>query len=118
MEDILQISLTFLCVVTAVCLIILTVYISKLVISSTKLVKSMNEACDTVNSELKPVVEDLKETVSGINSLVKTADSRVKFLNCAFNGIVGATGMLGGKLKDVMSGVIDGFKAGLNLFRK
>ena len=39
-------------------------------------------------------------------------------MNCALNGILGATGVLGGKVKGVLSGLIEGFKAGLSLFKK
>ena len=116
--DILQISLITLVTVSTLCIIVLTVYIAKLLISATKLSEGLNKACDTVNSGLDPVVKDLKETISGVNSLVRTADNRVKVINCALNGIVGATGILGGKIKGVFNGLVEGFKAGINLFRK
>ena len=78
----------------------------------------LNKATDTINGELEPAVKDLKETLGGINSIVKMADKRVQVINCALNGIVGATGVLGGKLKSVLEGAAAGFKAGLNLFKK
>lgn len=116
--DAMQISLITLVLVSAVCIIVLTVFIVRLLISAKTFVTSLNVAAETVNKGLEPAVNDLKETISGINSLVKTADNRVKVMNCALNGILGATGVLGGKVKGVLSGLIEGFKAGLNLFKK
>ncbi len=116
--DMTQIALIALIVVTIVCLIVLTVFIVKFLVSAKCLADNLNKATSTVNNELEPVVKDLKETISGVNSLIKTADNRVKVINCALNSILGATGVLGGKLKGVASGLIEGFKTGLNLFKK
>lgn len=116
--DILEISLITLVCTSVVCLILLTVFIVKLLSNTNKLVKGLNQATETINSELKPVVDDLKESVKGIKSLIDTADNRVKVMNCALNGVLGAAGVLGGKLKGVASGLIEGFKAGMSLFKK
>ena len=113
-----DIALTVLTGVSSICILILTIYLCMLLFAAYKLLKNANKTCDMINSELKPVIEDLKETVSGVNSIIKAADDRVKFINCAVNSVVGATGVLGGKLKSVFSGVLEGFKAGINLTRR
>ena len=118
MENILEISLITLCLTTAVCAIILTVYIVKLIITAKALCNNIDKAMEIVNGDLKPLVADIRETVSGANSIMKAADNRVKVINCALNGVVGATGILGGKLKGVLQGVVEGFRAGVNLFKK
>lgn len=116
--DILEISLITLVCASAVCIIVLTVFLAKLLFNANKLLIELNKAADTVNNELEPVVSDLKESVASIKSLINTADTRVKVINCAINGVVGATGILTGKLKGVASGLVEGFRAGLNLFKK
>jgi len=116
--DLTEISLVVLICTSIICLIVLTVFVVKFLYSASKLVNNINKACDTVNNELEPVVKDLKETVSGITSIVKATDNRIKTVNCALNGVIGATGVLGGKLKEVLSGVVEGFRAGINLFKK
>ena len=116
--DIMQISLITLVIVSTICIIVLTVFLVKLLISAKDFMCGLNMAVNTVNKGLEPAVTDLKETFAGINSLVKTADNRVKVMNCALNGILGATGVLGGKVKGVLSGLIEYFKAGLSLFKK
>ena len=97
--DAIDICLLVLICVSIVCVILLTVFLCRFLLSANKLAKGLNKACDTINGELEPVVESLKETLSGVNSMVKAADNRVKVINCALNGILGATGVLGGKLK-------------------
>ncbi len=116
--DTIEIYLLVLISVSIVCIILLTAFLCKFLLSANKLVNGLNKACDTINGELKPVVEGLKETLSGVNSIIKAADNRVKVINCALNGILGATGVLGGKLKSVASGLVEGFKAGINILRK
>lgn len=116
--DIMQISLIALIFVTLICISVITVYLAMLLHSSKKFVDGLVLATETINSELEPVVSDLKETLSGVNSLVKMTDKRFKVFNCAINGLVGATGVLGGKLKGVFGSAIEGFRAGLNMFKK
>ena len=116
--DAIQISLIVLICTSVLCILALTIFGSMLLYSSKKFMDSLNKAADTVNKELEPAVKDLKETLGGVNSIVKMADKRVQVLNCALNGIVGATSVLGGKLKGVVEGAIAGFKAGINLFKK
>ena len=113
-----QIALTVLIGVSSICVIVLTIYISMFLYSAYKLFKSANKTCTMINCELQPVLDDLKETVSGVNSIVKAADTKVKFINGALTGILGATGILGGKLKDVFNGVVQGFRAGMKLTKR
>ena len=116
--DAVQISLIVLIITSVLCMVVLTVFVSMVLYSSKKFMDGLNKATDTISGELEPAVKDLKETLGGINSIVKMADKRVQVINCALNGIVGATGVLGGKLKSVLEGAAAGFKAGLNLFKK
>ena len=61
--DIMQISLITLILVSAICIIVLTVFIVRLLISAKTFVSGLNIAVETVNKVLEPAVNDLKETI-------------------------------------------------------
>jgi len=113
-----NLSFSVLMVVSVICLVILTYFVCKLVHSATKLTENANIIAQSVQKEIEPTLKELKEAAVSINSIANSADEKIKDAKSGLNALVGATSLLGGKLKSFTSGILKGVSFGLGLFKK
>lgn len=111
-------SFSLLMFVTIICLIVLTYFVCKLINSVTKLSENANIIAKSVQKEIEPTLKELKEAAVSINSIANSADAKFKDAKSGIATLVGATSLLGGKLKTFTGGILKGLSFGLGLFKK
>ncbi len=112
------ISLSLFLVVSTVCLIVLSCYICKLAKSVRTLSDNANTITLSVQKEIEPTLKELKEAATSINSIANSADEKFKDAKTGVATLLGATTLLGGKLKSFTGGILKGISFGLGLFKK
>ena len=105
-------------IVSAICLIVLTIFAVKLVISLIQLSNNANIIASSVQKEIEPTLKELKEAAKSINSIAGSADSQIKDTKARLASFAGATSCLGGKLKSFTEGIIKGIAFGIGLIKK
>ena len=113
-----NLSFSLLMIVSIICLIILTYFVCRLIQSVTKLSDNANIIAQSVQKEIEPTLKELKEAATSINSIANSADEKFKDAKTGLNALVGATSLLGGKLKSFTGGILKGISFGLGLFKK
>ena len=114
----LNILLIILVLTTIACAIILTKYVVKLLISVTRLSDNANVIATSVQKEVEPTLKELQEAAKSINSIANTADEKFTGIKSGLSSVVGASSLLGGKLKSFSKGILKGIAFGLNLLKK
>ena len=104
--------------VSAICLIVLTVFVVKLIISATQLTNNANVIASSVQKEIEPTLKELKEAAKSINSIAANADTQLQSTRAGLSSFINATNCLGGKLKSFSQGILKGVAFGLGLFKK
>ena len=113
-----NVSFSILMFVSAICIIVLSVFVCKLIVSITKLADNANTIATSVQQEIEPTLKELKEAAQSINSIANNADAKFQNTKTSIASIVGATACLGGKLKSFSQGIMKGISFGLGLFKK
>ena len=111
-------GLTFLAWSTAVCLIVVGVFVVKLLCDLSKLVKNIDKNVVIVQSELEPIVKNVSETTSTINQIVQTTNGKFTKLSNIYdkasdviiNTVTKASALSGTVLKYVFKGLCSSFK--------
>ena len=116
--DLISILIITLIIVTAVCVVILTYFGAKLFISATRLSDNANVIATSVQKEIEPTLKELQEAAKSINSIANTADEKFTGIKSGLSSVVGASAILGGKLKSFSKGILKGISFGLNLLKK
>lgn len=112
------ITFSILMVVSIICAVVLTYYICRLAKSVKELSDNANSIALSVQKEIEPTLKELKEAAVSINSIANSADEKFKDAKSGISAILGATSLLGGKLKSFSSGILKGISFGLGLFKK
>jgi len=113
-----HVSFSIFMFVSAICLIILTVFVVKLIISANQLTNNANIIASSVQKEIEPTLKELKEAAKSINSIAGNADTQLQNTKEGIASFVGATSCLSGKLKSFATGILKGVAFGLGLFKK
>lgn len=113
-----SVSFSVLMLTSAVCVVVLTIFICKLIISINKLSNNANIIATSVQQEIEPTLKELKEAAKSINSIANNADTKFQNAKMGVASIIGATACLGGKLKSFSQGILKGISFGLGLFKK
>ena len=113
-----HVSFSIFMFVSAICLIILTVFVVKLIISANQLTNNANIIASSVQKEIEPTLKELKEAAKSINSIAGNADTQLQNTKEGIASFVGATSCLSGKLKSFATGILKGAAFGLGLFKK
>ena len=111
--------LTILLLLTTItCIIVLSTFIIKLTISVTRLSDNANVIATSVQKEIEPTLKELQEAAKSINSIANTADEKFAGVKTSLTSVIGASSLLGGKLKSFSKGILKGVAFGLNLLKK
>ena len=113
-----NLSFSILMITSVICLIILTYFVCRLIHSATKLTENANIITQSVQKEIEPTLKELKEAAVSINSIANSADEKFKDAKSGLSTILGATTLLGGKLKSFAGGILKGISFGMGLFKK
>lgn len=111
-------SLMALLIVTAVVILILGVLLARLIINLTLLSKNVDSIAQSVQSEIQPTLKELREAAQSINSIANNADTQFSGIQSALKSVLGASSLVGCKMKGLMDGLVKGISFGLNLFNK
>ena len=111
-------SLTALLIVTAVVVLVLGVLLARLIINLTLLSKNVDSIAQSVQIEIQPTLKELREAAQSINSIANNADTQFSGIQNALKGVLGASSLVGCKMKGLMDGLVKGISFGLNLFNK
>lgn len=111
-------SLTALLIVTAVVVLVLGVLLARLIINLTLLSKNVDSIAQSVQSEIQPTLKELREAAQSINSIANNADTQFSGIQSALKSVLGASSLVGCKMKGLMDGLVKGISFGLNLFNK
>lgn len=114
----LEVSIIFLIFTTTIIGVIVGVFLIKLLIDLSKLTVNLDDVTTLVKKELEPTLKELKEALNNLNSLAKSADKQVDVAKKVLAGLVGASGLAFGGLKNISGGFFKGILAGLKFFRK
>ena len=113
-----HVSFSIFMFVSAICLIILTVFIVKLIISANQLTNNANIIASSVQKEIEPTLKELKEAAKSINSIAANADTQLQNTKAGLASLIDATSCISGKLKSFSKGILKGLAFGLGLFKK
>ena len=113
-----HVSFSIFMFISAICLIVLTVFVVKLVISANQLTNNANIIASSVQKEIEPTLKELKEAAKSINSIAANADTQLQSTKEGIASFIGATSCLSGKLKSFATGILKGVAFGLGLFKK
>ena len=113
-----HVSFSIFMFISAICLVVLTVFVVKLIISANQLTNNANIIASSVQKEIEPTLKELKEAAKSINSIAASADTQLQSTKEGIASFVGATSCLSGKLKSFATGILKGVAFGLGLFRK
>ena len=111
-------SLMALLIVTAVVILILVILLARLIINLTLLSKNVDSIAQSVQSEIQPTLKELREAAQSINSIANNADTQFSGIQSALKSVLGASSLVGCKMKGLMDGLVKGISFGLNLFNK
>lgn len=111
-------SFSILMFTSAVCLVVLMIFLCKLVISVTKLSENANVIATSIQQEIEPTLKELKEAAKSINSIANSADERFQSTKASFASLIGLTSCVSGKIKSFSQGILKGISFGMNLFNK
>ncbi|HIQ89903.1 TPA: hypothetical protein IAA68_08790 [Candidatus Galligastranaerophilus faecipullorum] len=111
-------SLMALLIVTAVVILILGILLARLIINLTLLSKNVDSIAQSVQSEIQPTLKELREAAQSINSIANNADTQFSGIQSALKSVLGASSLVGCKMKGLMDGLVKGISFGLNLFNK
>ena len=116
--DPVNVSLIVLLSVTTLVILVLGVLIAKLIINLTLLSKNVDSIAQSVQSEVQPTLKELREAAKSINSIANNADTQFSGLQSTLKSVIGASSLVGCKMKGLMDGLIKGINFGLKLFSK
>ena len=105
-------------ITTIICAAVLTYFGAKLLISATRLSDNANVIATSVQKEIEPTLKELQEAAKSINSIANTADEKFANVKTGLSSVIGASSLLGGKLKSFSKGILKGIAFGLNLLKK
>lgn len=113
-----NVSLTVLLIVTAVVVLVLGILLAKLFINLILLSKNVDSIAQSVQNEIEPTLKELREAAQSINSIANNADTQFSGVQTAIKSFLGASSVVGCKMKGLMSGLVKDINFGLNLFNK
>ena len=116
--DPVNMTLVILLSVTTLVILVLGALAAKLIINLTLLSKNVDSIAQSVQSEIQPTLKELKEAAKSINSIANNADTQFSGLQTTLKNVLGASSIVGCKMKGLMSGLVKGISFGLNLFSK
>ncbi len=116
--DPVNMTLVILLSVTTLVILVLGVLAAKLIINLTLLSKNVDSIAQSVQSEIQPTLKELKEAAKSINSIANNADTQFSGIQAALKNVLGASSVVGCKMRGLVSGLIKGIGFGLNLFNK
>ncbi len=111
-------SLVVLLIVTTIVVLALGILLAKLIINLTLLSKNVDSIAQSVQSEVQPTLKELREAAQSINSIANNADTQFSGLQNTLKSVVGASSLVGCKMKGLFDGLLKGINFGLNLFNK
>lgn len=104
--------------VSAVLLIIISVFLIKWLIELSKLTSNITDITTVIKSDLEPTVKELQITLKSINSIMKAADKNVANFKGLAAKILGAGSIALTGLKGLTGSFGKGMAAGFKFFRK
>ena len=116
--DPVNMTLVILLSVTTLVILVLGALAAKLIINLTLLSKNVDSIAQSVQSEIQPTLKELKEAAKSINSIANNADTQFSGIQTTLKNVLGASSIVGCKMKGLMSGLVKGISFGLNLFSK
>ena len=113
-----NVSLVALLVVTTVVVLVLGILLARLILNLTLLSKNVDSIAQSVQSEVQPTLKELREAAQSINSIANNADTQFSGFQSTLKSVLGASSIVGCKMKGLMDGIVKGISFGLNLFNK
>lgn len=111
-------SLVALLVVTTIVIIILGALLARLIVNLTILSRNVDSIAQSVQSEVQPTLKELREAAHSINSIANNADAQFAGVQNTLKGVLGASTLVGAKMKGLVGGLLKGVSFGINLFNK
>ncbi len=118
MEESLIILTMILVVVSAICIVILTIFGAKTLFSLSKLSDNAREITTSIQKEIEPTLKELQQAAKSINSIANNADTKFQNAKTSIASVVGLSACLGSKLKSFTQGILKGISFGIDLFKK
>lgn len=116
--DPVNITLIILLSVTTVIIVVLGVLTAKLIANLTILSKNVDSIAQSVQSEIQPTLKELREAAQSINSIANNADTQFSGFQSTLKNVLGASSLVGCKMRGLMDGLVKGISFGINLFNK
>ncbi len=113
-----SVALISLLLVTTLVVLVLGILFAKLIVNLTVLSKNVDSIARSVKSEVQPTLKELREAAQSINSIANNADTQFSGLQNTLKSVVGASSLVGCKMKGLFDGLIKGLSFGINLFNK
>lgn len=104
--------------VSAVLLIIISVFLIKWLIELSKLTSNITDITTVIKSDLEPTVKELQETLKSVNAIMKEADKNVANFKGIATKVLGASSIALTGLKGLTDSFWKGMAAGFKFFRK
>ena len=111
-------SLVALLIVTTIVILVLGILLARLIWNWTVLSKKVDSIAQGVQSEVQPPLRELREPAQSINSIANNADTQFSGLQSTLKSVLGASTLVGCKMKGLMNGLVKGINFGLNLFNR
>ncbi len=118
MSQTLEIYLSIFITVSAVLLIIVSVFVIRLMSELSKLTTNLTDITTVIKSDIEPTMAELKTTLQSLNSIVKQADQKVSDFRGLATKLLGLGSVTFSGLKGLTGGFAKGVAAGMSIFRK
>lgn len=116
--DPVNVTLIVLLSVTTLVILVLGILTAKLVLNLTILSKNVDSIAQSVQSEIQPTLKELREAAQSINSIANNADTQFSGFQSTLKNVLGASSLVGCKMRGLMNGLVKGINFGMNLFSK
>ena len=116
--DPVNVTLIVLLSVTTLVILVLGILTAKLVLNLIILSKNVDSIAQSVQSEIQPTLKELREAAQSINSIANNADTQFSGFQSTLKNVLGASSLVGCKMRGLMNGLVKGINFGMNLFSK
>lgn len=113
-----QIGLTILYYVSALFLIVVGGFLIRLLYDLSKLAQTAQSTSEVIQTELEPTLKELREAAGSLKHIAANADSNISGLQNTIARAFGTSFQLGGKIKGLLDGFVQGLSCCLKLFKR
>ncbi len=118
MEGAINTGLVILIYVSALFLVVVGGFLIKLLFDLSKLAQTAQSTSEVIQTELEPTLTELREAAGSVKHIAANADSNISGLQSTISRAFDTSFQLGGKLKGLLGGFMQGLNCCFKLFRK